>query len=68
MRDQFSGRVKLTPLIMPAMPVSYGPRSTDTSLPRLGASMTVPQGMVMIHVHADRIHYWDSNDEGEISI
>jgi general stress protein 26 len=25
-------------------------------------------GLVMIHVHADRIHYWDSNDEGEISI
>ena len=26
------------------------------------------EGMVMIHVHADRIHYWDSHDEGEISI
>ena len=24
-------------------------------------------GLVMIQVHADRIHYWDSNDEGEIS-
>ena len=26
------------------------------------------EGMVMIHVHADRIHYWDSNDEAKISI
>jgi general stress protein 26 len=25
-------------------------------------------GLVMIHVHADRIHYWDNNHEGEISI
>ena len=25
-------------------------------------------GMVMIHVHADRIHYWDGSDEGELAI
>ncbi|WP_291852153.1 pyridoxamine 5'-phosphate oxidase family protein [Bradyrhizobium sp.] len=25
-------------------------------------------GMVMIHVHADRIHYWDGSDEGEIPV
>jgi general stress protein 26 len=24
-------------------------------------------GLVMIHVHAHRIHYWDGNDEGEIT-
>jgi len=24
-------------------------------------------GSMMIHVHTDRIHYWDSNDEGETS-
>lgn len=24
------------------------------------------QGMVMLHVHADRIHYWNGSDEGEI--
>ena len=24
-------------------------------------------GMVMIHVHANRIHYWDGSDEGELS-
>jgi general stress protein 26 len=26
------------------------------------------EGMVMIHVHADRIHYWDGSDEGEIPV
>lgn len=26
------------------------------------------QGMVMIHVHADRIHYWDGSEEGEVSV
>jgi general stress protein 26 len=26
------------------------------------------KGMVMIHVHADRIHYWDGSDEGEVLI
>lgn len=26
------------------------------------------QGMVMIHVHADRIHYWDGTDEGELAV
>ena len=26
------------------------------------------EGMVMIHVHADRIHYWDGSNEGEISV
>ena len=25
-------------------------------------------GMVMIHVHAARIHYWDGKDEGEVPI
>lgn len=25
-------------------------------------------GLVMIHVHADRIHYWDGNDEAEVTI
>ena len=25
-------------------------------------------GMVMIHVHADRIHYWDGSDEGEVAL
>ena len=25
-------------------------------------------GMVMIHVHAGRIHYWDGNEEGEVSV
>ena len=25
------------------------------------------EGMVMIHVHADRIHYWDGQDEGEVT-
>ena len=25
-------------------------------------------GMVMIHVHAKRIHYWDGNDQGEVSV
>lgn len=24
------------------------------------------KGMVMLHVHADRIHYWDGTDEGEV--
>ena len=24
------------------------------------------QAMVMLHVHADRIHYWDGSNEGEI--
>ena len=26
------------------------------------------QGMVMIHVHANRIHYWDGNEDGELSV
>ena len=26
------------------------------------------QGMVMIHVHADRVHYWDGSDKGEVSV
>ncbi len=26
------------------------------------------QGMVMIHVHAERIHYWDGSEEGEVSV
>ena len=26
------------------------------------------EGMVMIHVHADRVHYWDGGDEGEIPV
>ena len=25
-------------------------------------------GMVMIHVHATRLHYWDGEDEGEIKV
>ena len=25
-------------------------------------------GMVMIHVHADRVHYWDGSDEGEVAL
>lgn len=25
-------------------------------------------GLVMIHVHAVRVHYWDGEDEGEISL
>ncbi len=25
-------------------------------------------GLVLIHVHADRIHYWDGEDEGEIRV
>ena len=25
------------------------------------------KGMVMIHVHAERIHYWDGADEGEVT-
>ncbi len=25
-------------------------------------------GMVMIKVHADRIHYWDGEDEGEVAV
>ncbi len=25
-------------------------------------------GMVMIHLHADRIHYWDGSDEGELAV
>ena len=25
-------------------------------------------GMVMIHVHASRIHYWDGKDEGEVPV
>lgn len=25
-------------------------------------------GLVMIHVHAGRVHYWDGEDEGEISL
>ncbi len=29
---------------------------------------TNTDGMVMIHVHADRIHYWDGQDEGELSV
>lgn len=24
-------------------------------------------GLVLIHVHADRIHYWDGEDQGEIT-
>ncbi len=26
------------------------------------------EGMVMIHIHADRIHYWDGEDEGELAV
>ena len=26
------------------------------------------EGMVMIHVHADRVHYWDGSEQGEVSI
>lgn len=26
------------------------------------------KGMVMIHVHANRIHYWDGDDEGEVKL
>ena len=26
------------------------------------------QGMVMIHVHAVRVHYWDGSDEGEVPV
>ena len=46
-------------------------RSADhwsSDLERWFAKGIDTEGMVMIHVHADRIHYWDSNDEGEISI
>jgi general stress protein 26 len=25
-------------------------------------------GLVMIHVHADRVHYWDGEDEGEVLV
>ena len=25
-------------------------------------------GMVMIHVHADRIHYWDGTEDGEVTV
>ena len=25
-------------------------------------------GLVMIHVHAERAHYWDGEDEGELEI
>jgi general stress protein 26 len=25
-------------------------------------------GLVMIHVHASRLHYWDGEDEGEIQV
>ncbi len=25
-------------------------------------------GMVMIHVHASRVHYWDGMDEGEVPV
>ncbi|ATE63064.1 pyridoxamine 5'-phosphate oxidase family protein [Rhizorhabdus dicambivorans] len=25
-------------------------------------------GLVMIHVHAERVHYWDGEDEGEIRV
>ena len=25
-------------------------------------------GLVLIHVHADRIHYWDGEEEGEIRV
>ena len=24
------------------------------------------EGVVMIHVHADRVHYWDGEDQGEV--
>jgi general stress protein 26 len=38
-----------------------------------GLDRWFPQGidtprLVMIHVHADRVHYWDGEDEGEISL
>jgi len=26
------------------------------------------QGLVMIHVRADRVHYWDGEDEGEVRV
>lgn len=26
------------------------------------------EGLVMIHVRADRVHYWDGEDEGEIRV
>jgi general stress protein 26 len=26
------------------------------------------KGMVMIHVHADRIHYWDGTEDGEVTV
>jgi general stress protein 26 len=25
-------------------------------------------GLVMIHVHAERLHYWDGEDEGELQV
>ena len=25
-------------------------------------------GLVMIHVHAERVHYWDGEDEGEVRV
>jgi len=29
---------------------------------------TETPGLVMIHVHAERVHYWDGEDEGEIVV
>ena len=29
---------------------------------------TKTPGMVLINVHADRVHYWDGEDEGEIPV
>ena len=26
------------------------------------------EGVVMIHVHASRVHYWDGEDQGEVSM
>lgn len=25
-------------------------------------------GVVMIHVHAERVHYWDGEDQGEVQV
>lgn len=25
-------------------------------------------GLIMIHVHAERVHYWDGEDEGEVHV